>query len=244
MKMRLALAFAFAGVITTPSQAGAEIVTATVGFSGNVIGVSGTPYYGGWFGPNAPLFGDPVNGTVKFTFDTLNIQEIFRSESGGTTAQYYVIGPAITSTIIGGVVQTFSVSPKPVFLSSYGASSDVFYGAPDGARSSQFRVSGAFSNPDVAIQIDLSKNDLSLLTTLTRPVVFQPSGSDLGSLVFQQTDRYGNNLDFALQFNLQSLNYSVSAVPEPSTWAMLILGFAGVGLMAYRRKSRPALMVA
>jgi hypothetical protein len=27
-----------------------------------------------------------------------------------------------------------------------------------------------------------------------------------------------------------------SAVPEPSTWAMMILGFAGVGVMAYRRK--------
>jgi hypothetical protein len=29
-------------------------------------------------------------------------------------------------------------------------------------------------------------------------------------------------------------------VPEPSTWAMMILGFAGVGFMAYRRKSNPA----
>jgi PEP-CTERM motif len=28
----------------------------------------------------------------------------------------------------------------------------------------------------------------------------------------------------------------VSAVPEPSTWAMMILGFVGVGFMAYRRK--------
>jgi PEP-CTERM motif len=27
-----------------------------------------------------------------------------------------------------------------------------------------------------------------------------------------------------------------SAVPEPSTWAMMILGFYGVGFMAYRRK--------
>jgi hypothetical protein len=26
-----------------------------------------------------------------------------------------------------------------------------------------------------------------------------------------------------------------SAVPEPSTWAMMMLGFAGVGFMAYRR---------
>jgi PEP-CTERM motif len=37
---------------------------------------------------------------------------------------------------------------------------------------------------------------------------------------------------------------AVAAVPEPSTWAMMLLGFAGVGFMAYRRKSKPALMAA
>jgi hypothetical protein len=36
----------------------------------------------------------------------------------------------------------------------------------------------------------------------------------------------------------------VNAIPEPSTWAMLILGFAGIGFMAYRRKSRPAMLAA
>ncbi|HEY5505363.1 MAG TPA: PEPxxWA-CTERM sorting domain-containing protein, partial [Sedimentisphaerales bacterium] len=32
---------------------------------------------------------------------------------------------------------------------------------------------------------------------------------------------------------------TISAVPEPSTWAMMILGFAGIGFMAYRQKRRP-----
>jgi hypothetical protein len=32
-----------------------------------------------------------------------------------------------------------------------------------------------------------------------------------------------------------------AAVPEASSWAMMLLGFAGVGLMAYRRKSQRAL---
>jgi hypothetical protein len=36
----------------------------------------------------------------------------------------------------------------------------------------------------------------------------------------------------------------IGGVPEPSTWAMMILGFAGVGFMAYRGKSKPALMAA
>jgi hypothetical protein len=38
---------------------------------------------------------------------------------------------------------------------------------------------------------------------------------------------------------------TISAVPEPSTWAMMILGFFGVGFMAYRRKQNgPSLSVA
>jgi hypothetical protein len=34
------------------------------------------------------------------------------------------------------------------------------------------------------------------------------------------------------------------SVPEPSTWAMMILGFFGVGFMAYRRKGRASLRFA
>lgn len=38
------------------------------------------------------------------------------------------------------------------------------------------------------------------------------------------------------------LSLTVAAVPEPATWAMMFLGFAGLGFMAYRRKSKPELM--
>jgi PEP-CTERM motif len=37
---------------------------------------------------------------------------------------------------------------------------------------------------------------------------------------------------------------SVAAVPEPTTWAMMLLGFAGICFMVYCRKSEPALMTA
>lgn len=33
----------------------------------------------------------------------------------------------------------------------------------------------------------------------------------------------------------------ISAVPEPATWAMMILGFVGIGYMAYRRRNQIAL---
>jgi hypothetical protein len=39
-----------------------------------------------------------------------------------------------------------------------------------------------------------------------------------------------------------AFEFAVTGVPEPSTWAMMILGFAGIGFMAYRRKSKPALI--
>ena len=44
------------------------------------------------------------------------------------------------------------------------------------------------------------------------------------------TSGYGGNLSTT----------QVGAVPEPSTWAMMILGFLGVGFMAYRRGNQNA----
>ena len=32
--------------------------------------------------------------------------------------------------------------------------------------------------------------------------------------------------------------FSVTAVPEPSTWAMMLLGFVGLGYAAFRRRSK------
>jgi hypothetical protein len=40
------------------------------------------------------------------------------------------------------------------------------------------------------------------------------------------------------------LSTQISAVPEPATWAMMILGFMGIGFMAYRRKSPSAFRLA
>ena len=51
-------------------------------------------------------------------------------------------------------------------------------------------------------------------------------------------DGYADNLSFVAN------GPEIGAVPEPSTWAMMILGFAGVGFMAYRRRNRAMLRVA
>jgi hypothetical protein len=56
-----------------------------------------------------------------------------------------------------------------------------------------------------------------------------------------QTEASAGRVDFIKISNTDTID-NVSAVPEPSTWAMMILGFAGVGFMAYRRRNKsPAL---
>lgn len=48
---------------------------------------------------------------------------------------------------------------------------------------------------------------------------------------------YGGGGDTVLFDNVQ---VTVSAIPETATWAMMLLGFSGIGFMAYRRKAKPA----
>jgi hypothetical protein len=104
--------------------------------------------------------------------------------------------------------------------------------------------------------INGSSNALSITQTLT-----EKSNTDIFVHMFVSTNIAGNSVESSGAFLdpifsidpsfVGANNYSietspgignVSAVPEPSTWAMMFLGFAGVGFMAYRRKSKPALM--
>jgi len=88
-------------------------------------------------------------------------------------------------------------------------------------------------------------------------------GAPLTDIGFQNSENLGFNLDStnnaAFAFNPDALNTyqitltvdgesvteTINAVPEPSTWAMMILGFCGLGVVAYRRrKQAPAFMAA
>jgi hypothetical protein len=47
----------------------------------------------------------------------------------------------------------------------------------------------------------------------------------------------------AFEFNVAPVQFQTGGVPEPSSWAMMILGFMGVGFLAYRRKNQIAFRV-
>jgi hypothetical protein len=63
------------------------------------------------------------------------------------------------------------------------------------------------------------------------------SSTPFSSATFTSQDAFST-------FNIPEIEFQVAAVPEPSTWAMMILGFAGIGLMAYRRRNNHALQAA
>jgi len=49
---------------------------------------------------------------------------------------------------------------------------------------------------------------------------------------------FGQHRIFSAQASQSNLEARpVSAVPEPSTWAMMIVGFASLGFIAYRPKA-------
>ena len=69
------------------------------------------------------------------------------------------------------------------------------------------------------------------LQSWTRDAALDPDWLRVG------TDIVGKNTDgVAPTFN-ESFSLTGAVVPEPSTWAMMLLGFAGLGYAAYRKKS-------
>ena len=77
--------------------------------------------------------------------------------------------------------------------------------------------------------------------------------TNLSINLFDLSDSYGlaNSVDdpngtgpSAPPINEAISTFAVAAVPEPSTWAMMILGFIGLGFVAYRRRKETALNVA
>ncbi|MBR0697803.1 PEPxxWA-CTERM sorting domain-containing protein [Bradyrhizobium lablabi] len=68
--------------------------------------------------------------------------------------------------------------------------------------------------------------------TFTDPLAFN-------SLIFRTAAGNGGDSAPLGDFAFHDVTFT-AAVPEPSTWAMLILGFAGVGFLAYRRRQTGA----
>jgi hypothetical protein len=133
-----------------------------------------------------------------------------------------------------GAITLFSlnIANGPTFSHSIG---DIAVGAfGPGSWLADAYGNGQFGQEDLSLTLSpVSTNgvtpDLSSINTGTVEIYMQdcPAGCKKTSL-----------FDTIGAVDLSTIQETVAAVPEPSTWAMLIVGFLGLWLVAYRRKSK------
>ena len=87
----------------------------------------------------------------------------------------------------------------------------------------------------VAVAFGLSMMACSQAQASIYNFTFSDTLGDTGAGSFNVNGGLGSPLTFS---------FSVSAVPEPSTWAMIILGFAAISFIGYRRSRKGAVLAA
>jgi hypothetical protein len=189
----------------------------------------------------------PNGGSINpFGFpDSLTYGEVITPTISGTLTSFTLSLIGSVGGSIQGSVGTWNGPAAPA----------VGFGSPTTLFTSAAIVTGIGGgdytfNPNVSVTagsqyvLFLSVHGLDATTTTAMPTAFS-GATGIDYFVWNNTSSpYGNSAwNYFFATNNVATSYTVSsAVPEPSTWAMMILGFAGVGFMAYRRKSKPALM--
>jgi hypothetical protein len=179
--------------------------------------------------------------------------------TGGINSNGYVIANPTSGTISQATSLDFNTatgtpSPgTPGVLSSYGSGTGSFAGvACSGVPSCgsiqdiSSLVLGAQSISSFFIltggnNVNPISFDLTGITLIDRsnPTFLNVSAS--GIFNWSGFDPTPGVFQFSAQgSNVTSFSLSAQAVPEPATWALMLLGFGGIGL-AMRRRRRPAL---
>ncbi len=237
MKAKLlaaAVAVAFVTGATSASAALVDVVySGTVYDSNDLTGVFGPP--------NTSLDGDPI--TVTYEFDTTQgITSASPTQNYAYGGGFYGASSPALSVVI--TVDGVSVSAgAPNYIGE-------IYGYNDGSISEQLHEASNYSDNGVIFEDSGAETYIynyngMLPASITTPFTYAVQPGDSTSGYFQiQTYTYATG---AAQYASGSINIAtltVSVVPEPSTWAMMLIGFAGLGFAGYRTSRRtPAIPV-
>lgn len=201
------LLLASAAVLAVPSAASAAITLGPV-----------TPGTAPYSGP-APTYDfespAPVSGGLVTTGSSNGI----RAQPFGSTGNYWAVGPS-------------DGSPGILDLSTIG---DIFnvsflWGSVDAYNTIEFLGAGgvvlaSFTGSDIFNPANGSQTDPNL-----NPLVrFDLTGSDVGALTQLRLTSTSNAFE--------TDNFTINAVPEPATWALMMLGFGAIGFGMRRRHS-------
>lgn len=183
------------------------------------------------------------------------------TSSGGTTFLSLTDGNAATRGLYNGSTKVATLVGGTIYNSD-----QPFADIPKGSIfGNSFLAAGPSSNTAALITFQNATNFLSFLwgspDTYNRLTIGYGLGqtktftaADLGftstngnqavSQYVQFRADAGTLINSVLFFNnpstdaFESANFSVTAVPEPATWAMMLMGFGGIGFAMRRRKSK------
>jgi hypothetical protein len=233
---------AFFGSIT---QSSAAIVDVT--YNGTIVsGIDVTGVFGIvdiLVGQPGPYAGDSF--TVTYVVDTSLGNAVNTptesSVTGGSavSASQPILSASVT---VNGFTQTIV---NPNFFGQLKESAPTAFNAFN-SLSAAAQINN--QSPGFENSVEASINFLTISPSIDVPLsYFQANDTATGGYALQGQMSLGSTpLDttFFVAFNGVVIEPQTPAVPEPSTWAMMILGFCGLGFMAYRRKLKPALMAA
>jgi hypothetical protein len=188
------------------------------------------------------------------TIVDLNSGNSFSYQTGTVTTNTPL---ALTSSGLGGIalisnpnaVVTGSVANQ--YTQPLGSSGNYLAAGPSASANSTSTtpVTLTFTSPLTSLSFLWgSPDDYNDLTIVTTHGTYQINGSQMIGLAdsgnnadttdVEFTSLTGDILSMAFSSNQNAFEVGgfASAVPEPATWAMMVLGFLGVGFMAYRRK--------
>jgi opacity protein-like surface antigen len=204
--------------------------------------VSGTLSSGddnsGVFGANTDLTGESVS--VQFFIDT---SLGTRTETGNTLqyigGYFYPTGTPVTSGAItvGGVTHIVGF---PIFGELYEALGSATTTDDIEAQVSQLsenQIGPVLHFDNISILSESLSNGQVTPNGFDMPFSYSPSAADPGTGTFTvfarnvDTDAIIEDAEGTFKPSLVTLSITGAAAPEPSTWAMMLAGFAGLGFM-------------
>jgi hypothetical protein len=167
-----------------------------------------------------------VSFTASYLFDTT----VGNFSDGGGTFTHQSSGTA--SPIISATFTLNGFAPVTYSLPTFASSSDTFtiqhyqnytFGAWD-------RIIIGSSYLYTRLYTTSTSGSVPHVTAVDDPFSYTYHAGDIDDGVYS----FGSN---GLGLAILSVTQVAAAVPEASTWAMMLLGFCGLGFLAYRRKS-------
>jgi hypothetical protein len=168
--------------------------------------------------------------------------------SGGTFATFVPAGQVLLETGSGsGFATPFGDTSQYVSIGTTPTPGSASLQLPPGTFNYIGLYWGSIDNYN-SIEITDTSGITTTINATTYPILNPANGNQgLGGSAyvnivdsFAITDVKFNSSQQAFEFD----NLTVAAVPEASTWAMMLLGFLGLGFMGYRRKENSAFRLA